>query len=187
MKNELKLHLFKKILNLFMRILDRLLPETEPRYPQTRMLEHVFQGLFKAYQIEVWCGRFDDVSHQNLNGLRDRNFQHFLSVFRKSLLFIGENDRYYRAWLGLSFIAAKQEYERALKELTLQEFQNSHLEQWELSFKAVQQAHFEENKSEFLEMLLTANLSNLLRMKIAKRSLPQKKVHIHGKHNPSCW
>jgi hypothetical protein len=158
-----------------MRILDRLLPEKKSYYPQTRMLEHSFQRLFNVYVLEVWNGRFDDVSHQNLAGLKDHNFQHFLSVIRKTLLFISENDRYYRAWVGLFYIVAKEEYGRALKNLMLEEFQSSHLEQWEINFPAVKQAYFEANKPEFLEMLLTSSLSNLLRMKIASSSLPQSK------------
>jgi len=174
-RQELKLHLFKQNLNFIMRVLDRLLPEKEPTYPQTKMLEHVFQRLFNAYILEVWGGRFDDAAHQSLTELKDRNFLHFLSVTRKTLLFISENDRYYRAWIGLLFIAAKEEYERALHGLSLEEFQRSHLEQWELNFPFLKQPYFEENKREFLEMLLTAHLSNLLRMKIALSSLPQSK------------
>lgn len=187
MRAELQLHLVKKLVNFCMKILDRFLPEKEPYYPQTKMLEHIFQRLFNVYLLEVWCGRFDDVRHQNLRDLKDRNFLHVLSVTRKTLLFIGENDRYYRAWLGLLFVAAKEEYEGTLRSLSLEEFQRSHLEQWEINFPAVKQAYFEANKPEFLEMLLTANLSNLLRMKIAKSSLPQSKElkQENGKHNPS--
>ncbi len=150
-----------------MRILDKLLPEKEPYYPQTKMVNRVFNELFNVYLLEVWCGRFDDVSHQCISNLKDRNFQHFLSVSRKALLFIGENDRYYRAWIGLAFIAAKEEYARALKELSRDELQRSHLEQWEFGFNSIGEQYFEANKTEFLDMVLSGNLSNLLRMKIA--------------------
>jgi hypothetical protein len=175
MRSDLKLHLLKKFVNLGMHLLDRILPDSRPYYPQTRMLEHTFQRLFNAYILEIWGGRFDDVAHQSIHELKDRNFQHFLSVARKTLLFISENDRYYRAWVGLFFVAAKEEYERALRNLSLEEFQRSHLEQWEINFPVVKQAYFEADKPEFLEMLLTANLSNLLRMKIAMSSLSQSK------------
>jgi hypothetical protein len=184
---ELQLHFVKKLVNFCMKVLDRLLPEKEPYYPQTKMLEHTFQRFSNVYLLEVWCGRFDDVRHQNLRDLKDRNFLHFLSVARKTLLFISESDRYYRAWLGLFYVAAKEEYERALHDLSLTEFQQSHLEQWDINFPAVKQPYFEENKPEFLEMLLTANLSNLLRMKIASSGLPQSKElkPKNGKHKSS--
>ena len=166
MRTELKLHFLKKLVNFAMGFIDRMLADSTPRYPQTKMLEHMFQRLFNVYLLEVYCGRFDDVSRQSLDGLKDRNFQHFLSVARKSLLFIGENDRYYRAWIGLAFITAKEEYEKELERLSREEFQRSHLEQWELGFKCVSEGHFQEEKAQFLEMLLSAHLSNLLRMRI---------------------
>ena len=180
MRADLKLHLLKKTVNLCMRFIDRFLPETRPRYPQSLMLEHVFQQLFNAYLLEVYSGRFDDVSRQSLASLKDRNFQHFLSVARKTLLFIGENDRYYRAWIGLTFITVKEEYQRALKRLTQEEFRSSHLEMWEWTPVPVCDSYFEESKSEFLEMMLTGHLSNLVRLRFASSKSPQSKKKVGG-------
>ena len=175
MRLELKLHLFKKIVNLCARVIDRLLPETRARYPQSKMLEHVFQQLFNVYLLEVYCGRFDDVPKQSLASLEDRNFQHFLSVIRKMLLFISDNDRYYRAWIGLAFILAHGEYHRILEGLTQEEFVASYLEQWELRFGCIGPNHFQLHKSQFLDMMLAAHLPNLLRETIPKKSCPQSK------------
>ena len=180
MRLELKLHLFKKIVNLCARVIDRLLPETRARYPQSKMLEHVFQQLFNVYLLEVYCGRFDDVPKQSLASLEDRNFQHFLSVIRKMLLFISDNDRYYRAWIGLGFIAAKEEYERVLKRITQEEFRSSHFETWEWAPLPVCNSYFEGSKSEFLEMMLTGHLSNLLRKRFASSRSPQSKKKVGG-------
>jgi len=180
LRTELKLHLLKKAVNLCMRLIDRFLPETRPRYPQSVMLEHVFQQLFNAYLLEMYSGRFDDVSRQSLVSLKDRNFQHFLSVARKILLFIGENDRYYRAWIGLAFIAGKEEYEQALRDLTREEFLRSHLEQWELAFHCIPESHFQLHKSDFLDMMLTGHLSNLLRKRFASSKSPQSKKKVGG-------
>jgi len=163
-----------------MRVIDRVLPEARSRYPQSRMLEHLFQQLFNAYLLEVYCGRFDDVSKQSLASLKDRNFQHFLSASRKMLLFISDNDRYYRAWIGLAFIATKEEYQRALKRLTQEEFRSSHLEMWEWTPLPVCDSYFEGSKSEFLEMMLTGNLSNLLRLRFASSKSPQSKKKVGG-------
>lgn len=175
MRSELKLHLLKKLVNLAMRFSDRFLPDSRPRYPQTRMLEDVFKDLFHVYELEVYQGMYDDVPYQTVQGLKDRNFQHFLSVTRKLLLFVGENDRYYRAWIGLGFKLAKEEYVRAAGELTQEEFVRSYLEQWELKFPRVHPGYFESNKSEFLDMILASYLPNLVRLKITLRGLPQGK------------
>jgi len=173
--------------NLCFRALDKFLPETRdeigditatlqyPYYPQTKILNHVFQELFHVYALEVYCGRFDDISYQTLRGLKDRNFQHFLSATRKILLFIGENDRYYRAWIGLAFILANREYVQVLDTLTREEFFRSYLEQWELKFSSIPESHFQRYKSEFLDMMLASHLPNLLRETIPKRSCPQSK------------
>ncbi len=91
------------------------------------------------------------------------------------MLFVGENDRYYRAWIGLAFKLAKEEYERAGLQLTQDEFIRSYLEQWELKFPRVHPGYFESNRSEFLDMMLASYLPNLLRKKITMRGLPQGK------------
>jgi hypothetical protein len=149
-----------------MRVIDKLVPEPTASYPQTRMAKHVFQHLFNAYCLEAWGGRFDDVPHQTLGGLEDRNFLHFLSATRKIFLYIGENDRYYRAWIGLAFVTVHEEYQRVLKSLSRDEFAREYSRQWELDLKHIPESHFQLDKSEFLDMMLTAHLSNLLRMRI---------------------
>lgn len=166
MHKELKEHLLKKVINLCMRAIDKLVPEPRARYPQTKMAEHVFQQLFNAYCLEVWGGRFDDVPHQNLKGLQDKNFLHFLSATRKILLYVGENDRYYRAWIGLGFVVVHEEYTRALSALSKEEFAREYLQQWELDLSHVPESHFQLHKSDFLDMMLTAHLCNLLGMRI---------------------
>ena len=166
MHKELKEHLVKKLINLCMQVIDKLVPEPTAHYPQTKMAKHVFQYLFNAYCLEVWGGRFDDVPHQTLSGLEDRNFLHFLSAARKILLYVGENDRYYRAWIGLAFVTVHEEYERALKGLSRDEFIQEYSSQWELDLKHIPESHFQLYKSEFLDMMLTAHLSNLLRIRI---------------------
>ena len=181
MRSELKLHFFKKLVNFCMRIIDRLLPDVKPYYPQTKMAEHVFQQLFHVYRLEVYQGMYDDVPGQTIGGLRDRNFQHYLSATRKILLFLGENDRYYRAWIGLAFKLAKEEYDRAAVELTQDEFLRSYDEQWELRFSRVHPGYFTSQKSEFLDMMLACHLPNLVRLKIDKCGLPQSKKQIEVK------
>jgi hypothetical protein len=175
MHAALKEHLLKKLINFCMMLIDKLVPDVRPYYPQTKMAERLFEQFLHVYRLEVWCGRFDDVPYQTLKGLEDRNFQHFLSAIRKILLYLGENDRYYRAWIGLAFILAHGEYHRALEGLTQEEFVASYLEQWELRFGCIGPNHFQLHKSQFLDMMLAAHLPNLLRETIPKKSCPQSK------------
>ena len=174
MRSELKLHLFKKLVNVCMRFIDRLLPRKDPGYPQTQMIQNVFQDLFHVYRLEVYQGMFDDVPCQTLETLKDRNFQHFLSATMKLLLFIGDNDRYYRAWIGLAFKLANEEYERALLQFTQEEFLRRYDEQWELRFCQVHPGYFTSYKSEFLDMMLASYLPNLVRLEIDKARSPAK-------------
>jgi hypothetical protein len=95
-------------------------------------------------------------------------------------LFIGENDRYYRAWICLAFIVAKEEYGRALEKLTQEEFRSSHLEMWEWAPLPLCNSYFEENKSELFDMMLTGHLSNLLRLRFASSKSPQSKKKVGG-------
>ena len=183
----MKEHLLKRLINLCMRVIDKLVPEPTATFPQTRMAKHVFQHLFNAYCLEVWGGRFDDVPHQTLGGLADRNFLTFLSATRKILLYVGENDRYYRAWIGLAFVTVHEEYERVLKGLSRDEFTHEYSSQWELDFKHIPESHFNLHKSEFFDMMLTAHLSNLLRMRITSEwfsAKQEKKVNMkNGEYN----
>jgi hypothetical protein len=164
---ELKLHLVKKLVNCCTRILDKILPETEPYFPQGKMAQNVFTALDQVFRIEAYCGRFDDQPRQSLKMLKDRNFEHFLSLSRKILLYLSENDRYYRMWLGLALILAHDEYEKALRALTREEFVGFHLEQWELKLSCIGEQHFQRHRSMFLDMMLAAHLPNLVR-----KSLP---------------
>jgi hypothetical protein len=127
------------------------------------MASYIFKDLDHVFKVEAFCGRFDDAPYQSFGKLKDRNFQHLLSVARKILLFLSENDRYYRMWLGLALILAHQEYQRALESLTREEFIRLHALQWELKLTCITESHFQLRKSEFLDMMLAAHLPNLTR------------------------
>ena len=100
------LHIHKKFINLIVRVLNRLIPPREPMYPQTRLLEDVYEKLLRAYRLEVFCGRFDDVPFQAVQTLKDRHFLDVLELSRKLLTYLGDTDRYYRQWLGLFLLVS---------------------------------------------------------------------------------
>jgi hypothetical protein len=159
---DLKMHLTKKFVNLAVRILNKLVPEAESTFPQTRMAEHVFQRLFKAYRIEAYCGRFDDVPYQPISALKDKNFMRLLLLTRKILLYLGENDRYYRQWLGYAFLLVTEETGKQLEALTYDDCLELCRVQWDFDLTgAFPPEYFEAHKPQFLDMVLANFLTNL--------------------------
>jgi hypothetical protein len=156
------MHLTKKFVNLAVRLLNRLIPEAEPTFPQTHMAENVFERFLKAYKLEVYAGRFDDVPWQTIRGLRDKNFLRLLQLSRKILLYLGENDRYYRQWLGYAFLLAAEETQKQLVTLTYGDCLEFCRVQWDFNLEgAFPPEYFEAHKGEFLNMVLANFLSNL--------------------------
>lgn len=163
MDKLLKLHLRKKAVNLAVRVLSRLMPEVKATYPQTRMVEHVFSKLNRAFKIEAYAGRFDDVPYQTLSGLKDRNFQRLLQLAEKLLVYFGEEDRYYRAWLGLFMLRVGDEVKAELESLSFEDFLVHTLAQWELDLRgAVPKEYFDSHKEEFQNVVLASFLMNLV-------------------------
>jgi len=163
MDRWLKLHLTKRFVNLAVRLLNTLIPAAEPTYPQTKIVDNVFRKLFKAYKTEVYAGRFDDVPYQSMLKLHDRNFQRFLELSEKLLVYMSETDRYYRQWLGLAMLLTQAEVEKQLQNLSFPDFLALAESQWDMSFKgAVPREHFEAHKKEFQYIVLANFLMNLV-------------------------
>jgi hypothetical protein len=101
MHRDLRLRFLKALVNVPVRVLDKLLPMPEAEFPQTRMLFDVYDKMARAYARECSQGTFGAVP--------DGNFPRLLRVSAKVLARISEDDRYYRAWIGLSFILAQRE------------------------------------------------------------------------------
>lgn len=124
MNGDIWLKFVKALLNWPMRLLDKFLPERQPSFPQTEIVDRMYKRMFQAYRLEQAQGVF--MEHLRVNGegydatiqsyadwLRaveampkrqfngDGNFERLLRVSRKILLIVGEDDRYYRAWLGM--------------------------------------------------------------------------------------
>jgi hypothetical protein len=126
---DLRLKLLKFLLNVPVRLLDRFLPEREPTFPQTKIIDSMYSRMFQTYRLEVAQGVFKELG--NFEG--DGNFFRFLHVSQKFLTAIGEDDRYYREWLGLLIILAKEEYDCWFKTLTPAEIKYWCRAQWFVS------------------------------------------------------
>ncbi len=98
MNANLRLHLLKQMLNFPMRILDRFLPErTAYVSSNSDYGSRCLSGCSRRINLEVSQGVFKEIGKFEGDG----NFLRMLNVSRKLLLAIGEDDRYYREWIGL--------------------------------------------------------------------------------------
>ncbi len=103
MNREFKLWFLKLLVNLPVRFFDRFLKfPAKAEFPQSRMLLNVYGKMMKTYQLDCIQGVFGAVP--------DGNFERLLRVSAKVLASLSESDRYYRAWLGLAFVLAREEY-----------------------------------------------------------------------------
>jgi hypothetical protein len=103
LNREFKLWFLKLVVNVPMCVLDRFLGfPKKPTYPQTKMLLRTYRKMMKVYRLDCVQGVF---------GFKpDGNFERILRVSSKILVNISEKDRYYRAWLGLAYVLAMEEY-----------------------------------------------------------------------------
>ena len=89
----------------------------------------MFKRMFQAYHLEVSQGVFKEIGKFEGDG----NFLRMLNVSRKLLLAIGEDDRYYREWIGLLIILASEEYLSWLRKVTPAEIKFWCRAQWYVS------------------------------------------------------
>lgn len=156
------LHVRKKLINAAVRMINQVLPAPRAEFPQTQLLERVYEKLFQTYRIEAYCGRFDDVPYQMVEHLRDRHFLNILELSRKALIYLADTDRYYRQWLGLFFLLIHDAVEEQQQNLRYEEFLTSALSQWEFDIRdAFPSEFFEVHKRLFQEIQLANHLFTL--------------------------
>ena len=162
MNRELRLRFLKALVNVPLRLADRLLPEAPaPRFPQTQILQRVYSQLAKVYKLECYQGTF---------GIKpDGNFERLLRVSLKILAGISENDRYYRAWLGLTILLVESDL--SAMDRTPSTLRRLIREQWLLDFDFLPDEDFLECPGEFVEVALCDYLGNLARMELSDVSL----------------
>ena len=131
------------------------------------MLLQIYDRMMKAYRLDCVQGTF---------GARpDGNFLRFLRVSVKVLVRISEDDRYYRAWVGLAVVLAEAEY--AAFDRDPQMLKRLIKMQWLLDLDSVPDEHVAEFVDDFVEMALCDYLGNLARMEVgAPASLDQKMI-----------
>ena len=161
MDREFRLWFLKLLVNLPVRLLDRFLRfPAKTEFPQSRMLLDVYGQMIKTYRLDCMQGVFGAVP--------DRNFERLLRVSTKILVGISESDRYYRAWLGLAFVLAREEYLAQLARSEPADLVFEIKRQWlsDLSFLNEKQIAFD--FTGFYEYALCNYLGNLAHRQVTK-------------------
>jgi hypothetical protein len=155
MNRELSLRFLKLLVNVPLRLLDRLLPDlADVEFPQTQMLLRTYAKMMKAYRLECVQGTFGPEP--------DGNFERVLRVSMKLLGRVAEDDRYYRAWLGLVFLLAQEEVESL--NLSAEQLLELIRKQWLTDLRFVSPSHIEAHRGEFVAWALCDYLGNLARI-----------------------
>jgi hypothetical protein len=157
MNTNLRLRLLKTFINIPLRILDHLIPRRQPTFPQTQLVAVMYGRMFQAYRLEQAQGVFKE----NGNFKGDGNFERLLSVSQKVLTLIGEDDRYYREWLGLFVLLAHEEYLNWQSTLTPEQIKYWCNLQWQSSPDCLTDGFIESRKEEFAPNVLAYYLHTL--------------------------
>jgi hypothetical protein len=142
-----------------MRVLDRFLSfPKKPKYPQTKMLLRTYRQMMKVYRLDCMQGVF---------GVKpDGNFERMLRVSAKILLNVSERDRYYRAWLGLAYVLAMEEYFSQLEGAEPKDLVFEIRRQWLSDLSFLKEKQIESDLEGFYEYALCNYLSNLARRQV---------------------
>jgi hypothetical protein len=156
MNRELRLRFLKLLVNVPLRLLDRLFPDvTKAEFPQTQMLLRTYAKMMKTYRLDCVQGTFGPEP--------DGNFERVLRVSIKLLGRVAEDDRYYRAWLGFFFLLAHEEIENL--NLSAEQLLFLIHKQWLTDVRFLPASYVEACKAEFVEWAFCDYLCNLVRIK----------------------
>jgi hypothetical protein len=157
MHRDLRLILLKRLVNIPLRIVDRLLPEPKTaRYPQTKMLNGMCVRMLKVYCLDCFQGTF---------GVKpDGNFHRLLKVGWKVLARICEDDPYYRKWVGLAVLLAADALVKLDKDPEVLKRQVK--EMWHMNLDNLSNEFAAEFAEDLAELVMCDYLSNLARLEV---------------------
>jgi len=148
---SLSMALTKRFINTAVRVLSHLVPRAEPTCPQTRIVDAIFKRMYSAYGVEAGLNRFEDC-----------NFKRILMFTHDLLVYLGENDDYYRTWLGFVLLSAEREIQIFERNLTYDGFTKAMNKQWTTrAWCRIPSALFECHKPDFVQLVLADYLPNL--------------------------
>jgi hypothetical protein len=155
LNHNFQLWFLKLLVNLPVRFLDRFLKfSNKAVFPQTKMLLHTYSQMIQTYRVDCLQGVFGSAP--------DNNFERLLRVGAKILVGVSESDRYYRAWLGLAYYLAKEEYLANLNQATPQGIVSDIKRQWLSDLSFLQDKQIRYDLEGFYQYSITNYLSNLV-------------------------
>lgn len=104
---DLKMHLLKQTINYVTPHVLSLCPNVQAKTPQSKLVLAVWARLEDALRKEASIDARDD---KNLNKL--------LESTKRALVFLCENDKYYRRWLGLLMLLLAEETQKAIRDFS---------------------------------------------------------------------
>lgn len=107
---DFKLYMVKQLINYLGPKLEGLVSTETPRTPQSRLVLRTWERLEAILKKEVETGCFND-----------KNFSRLLSASKKALVFLCENDKYYKRWFGLLAVVLGEELMKAQEHFTYSE------------------------------------------------------------------
>jgi hypothetical protein len=118
------------------------------------MLQAMYKDTLRVYAHHASEGVFGSP--------QDGNFPRFLSVSNKILSLIAEEDRYYRAWLGLSYFMVRQQLEEYSRNVTSRQLKEQIKQQWLDDIGFLPDKLISQYKTDFVEIALANSFVNLL-------------------------
>jgi len=177
MNRNLRMILLKQLVNIPIRLVDHLLPEPESsRYPQTQMLQRIYSQFFKVYRLD--CLQLTFSKARNPANLPDGNFERLLTVTRRVLVRLCEDDPYYRKWVGLALLLSAQEWECRPKDP--QELKRLIKDQWHMDIDCLSDDLISKNIDDFAEDALCDYLGNLARMEVGQNPVSLEQQTLGG-------
>ena len=159
MNPDLRMILLKRLVNFPLRLVDLLVPEPPAgKFPQSRMMQHVYERMFKVYRLDCLQGTFGRQP--------DGNFERLLRVSRKILVRLSEDDPYYRKWVGLAMLLCSDEW--AGREKDPRRLKRQIREQWHMNIDCLPDELVASNVDDFAEDALCDFLGNLARKEVGE-------------------
>jgi len=148
-KTDFKMHLLKQTIKYIVPRIHRLSGDVQAKTPQSRLVLSVWARLEAVVKREVASGCWND-----------KNFSSLLETSKRALIFLCENDKYYKRWLGLLAMFLTEELLREKCEFTLQKA-------LECSARPmfVTQEEFEKHRDSLFELYMTGYLYGLSLLK----------------------
>ena len=168
MNRDLRMILLKRLVNVPLQLVAMLVPEPPAgKFPQSRMMQHVYERMFKVYRLDCLQGTFGRQP--------DGNFERLLRVSRKILVRLSEDDPYYRKWVGLAMLLCSDEW--AGREKDPRRLKRQIREQWHMNIDCLPDELVASNVDDFAEDALCDFLGNLARKEVGyPASLDYEKI-----------